>query len=83
MFRRLTVGLRYKHDEGWTGGVYYVRNLVRALDLLPEWIKPRLVMIGGDKAALNALREATGYRRLTRTASTRIEAVPPAGWFMI
>jgi glycosyltransferase involved in cell wall biosynthesis len=78
MFRRLTVGLRYKHDEGWTGGVYYVRNLVRALDLLPERIKPRLVMIGGDKAALNALREATGYRRLTRTASTRIKPVPPA-----
>lgn len=78
MFRRLTVGLRYKHDEGWTGGVYYVRNLVRALDLLPEWSKPRLVMIGGDKAALKALREATGYRRLTRTASTRIKHAPPA-----
>jgi len=78
MFRRLTVGLRYKQDEGWTGGVYYVQNLVRALNLLPEWSKPRLVMIGGDKAALNALGEATGYRRLTRTASTRIEHIPPA-----
>ena len=78
MFRRMTVGLRYKHDEGWTGGVHYVRNLVRALDLLPERIKPRLVMIGGDKAALNALRDVTGYRRLTRVASTRIKAAPPA-----
>lgn len=78
MFRRLTVGLRYKHDEGWTGGVYYVQNLVRALNLLPGPIKPRLVMIGGDTAALNALREATAYRRLTRTASTRIKSTPPA-----
>ena len=35
MAQRLTLGLRYKHQDGWTGGVYYVQNLVRALGLLP------------------------------------------------
>ena len=27
--RRLSIGLRYKHQDAWVGGVYYVQNLVR------------------------------------------------------
>ena len=72
MRRRLTIGLRYKHQDAWVGGVYYVQNLVRAFGLLPAGAQPRLVIIGGDKAALDELRQATGYADLDRLSRTRI-----------
>jgi hypothetical protein len=33
----------------WIGGVQYTRNLLRALDLLPEGEKPRVVLALGLK----------------------------------
>ena len=76
MPRPLTIGLRYTHKDAWTGGIYYVRNLVRAFGLLPPSEQPRLMLIGGDKAALAELRAATGYDRLERLSRTRIEVSP-------
>ena len=71
---RLTIGLRYKHQDAWVGGVYYVRNLVSAFGLLPEDERPRLIIVGGDKAALEELRAATGYPLLERLSRARIHA---------
>ena len=76
MSRRLTIGLRYKHQDAWTGGVYYVRNVVSAFGLLPEAKRPRLVIVGGDKAALDELKAATGYRLLERLSRARIQVEP-------
>jgi glycosyltransferase involved in cell wall biosynthesis len=76
MGRRLTIGLRYKQKEAWIGGQYYVRNLVSALGLLPAQTRPRLVAVGGEKAAVEELRQATGYEDLRRLSRTRIEPVP-------
>ena len=76
MPRPLTIGLRYTHKDAWTGGVYYVHNLVRAFGLLPPSEQPRLMVIGGDKAALADLKAATGYERLERLSRTRIEIAP-------
>ena len=73
MIRPLTIGLRYKHQDAWVGGVYYVRNLVNALGLLPTDQRPRLVIIGGDQQALDDLRQATGYPDLRRLSRARIE----------
>ena len=80
MARRLTIGLRYKHQDAWTGGVYYVRNVVSAFGLLPEATRPRLIIVGGDKAALDELRSATGYPLLERLSRTRIETRPAPGF---
>ncbi len=80
MARRLTIGLRYKHQDAWTGGVYYVRNVVSALGLLPEARRPRLIIVGGDKAALAELKAATGYPLLERLSRTRIEVRPAPGF---
>ena len=77
MIRALTIGLRYTHKDAWTGGIYYVQNLVKALGLLPEGERPRLIVIGGDKATLGALKGATGYERLERLSRTRIARSPP------
>jgi glycosyltransferase involved in cell wall biosynthesis len=81
MASRLTIGLRFKHQEGWTGGVYYVRNLVCALGLLPEPERPRLVAIGAEAAVVEELRAATGYPALERLSRSRIERIPAPGLF--
>jgi glycosyltransferase involved in cell wall biosynthesis len=79
MLRRLAIGLRYKHQDDWVGGVYYVQNLVRAFGLLPERKRPRLVIVGGDKPALEELKAATGYPDLHRLSRARLhrEPAPP------
>jgi glycosyltransferase involved in cell wall biosynthesis len=78
MARPLTIGLRYTQKEAWTGGLYYVQNLVKAFGLLPEAERPKLIVIGGDKPSLQALKAETGYERLERLSRTRIEVVPAA-----
>ena len=82
MLRRLTIGLRYKHQDEWVGGVYYVQNLVRAFGLLPENRRPRLVIVGGDKPALEELKAATGYPDLRRLSRARLhpEPAPRLAW---
>lgn len=82
MRRPLTIGLRYKHQDEWVGGVYYVQNLVRALGLLPDGRRPRLVIVGGDKAALEGLKSATGYPDLRRLSRNRLhpEPAPRLAW---
>jgi glycosyltransferase involved in cell wall biosynthesis len=77
MVRPLTIGLRYTHKDAWAGGVHYVQNLVRAFGLLPERDRPRLMVVGGDLAAVQALKAATGYERLERLSRTRIHVEPP------
>jgi glycosyltransferase involved in cell wall biosynthesis len=76
MDRPLTIGLRYTRKEAWTGGLYYVQNLVKAFGLLPEAERPRLIVIGGDKPSLQALKAETGYEPLERLSRTRIEVAP-------
>jgi glycosyltransferase involved in cell wall biosynthesis len=76
MVRTLTIGLRYTHKDAWTGGIHYVRNLVSAFGLLPEAQRPRLMVVGGDKAALEELKAATSYPKLERLSRTRIEVSP-------
>lgn len=62
---RLTIGLPFELHEHWTGGAYYVRNLVCALGLLPAHERPRLVVIG-DQRAFDYLRGETAYPGLVR-----------------
>ena len=80
MARPLTIGLRYTHKDAWTGGVYYVRNLVSAFSLLPEAKRPRLIVVGGDKPALEELKAATGYPKLERFSRARIHTEPATGF---
>jgi len=34
----------FQYDEGWTGGFYYMLNIVNALNQLPHNEKPELVI---------------------------------------
>lgn len=77
---RLTLGLPFELHEHWTGGVYYVRNLVSALNLLPDGRRPRLVVIGDNPRALDYLKQETGYPGLRMIAAGQMRRAPPRRW---
>lgn len=52
MISRRKIGLLFLFDESWTGGYYYVVNIINALNLLPEIEKPELTIFYRDKAIL-------------------------------
>jgi glycosyltransferase involved in cell wall biosynthesis len=72
--RRLTVALPFKYQETWVGGLYYVRNVVSALALLPADARPTLLVVDADGRGLDYLREETGYADLRRAE------LPPRGF---
>lgn len=73
---RLTLGLPFELHEHWTGGAYYVRNLVAALALLPARERPRLVMIG-DERAFDYLKQETAYPDLVRIEPAALGRAEP------
>jgi glycosyltransferase involved in cell wall biosynthesis len=75
---RLVVGLPFDFQLRWVGGVYYVRNLVSALALLPAERRPALVSIG-NLDGFDYLHEATGYQPLRHAYPTAVRRAPPGG----
>ncbi len=60
MAARRKIGINFINGLGWTGGSYYVINLIQALGLLPDGLKPELVVfVGGQKDAEEINK--TGY----------------------
>jgi len=72
---RVTVGLPFSYQEDWVGGLYYVRNLVCALGLLPAGLQPRLLVIGDDPKAFQFLKKETGYADLHAISARAIRRV--------
>jgi len=62
--RRRTVALPFRHQQAWVGGLYYVRNLIGGLGLLPPEARPRLIVAGDDPEDIEFLRWETGYADL-------------------
>jgi glycosyltransferase involved in cell wall biosynthesis len=75
---RLTFGLPFELHEHWTGGVYYVRNLVCALGLLSASRRPRLIVLGDDPRALDYLQAETGYPDLRMVAPGALSRTEPS-----
>jgi glycosyltransferase involved in cell wall biosynthesis len=73
---RLSIGLPFELHEHWTGGAYYVRNLVCALRLLPAHERPHLVVIG-DQRAFDYLKDETDYPDLARIEPTVLGRAAP------
>jgi glycosyltransferase involved in cell wall biosynthesis len=69
--RPVVVGLPFDFQLRWVGGVYYARNLVSALALLPADRRPALVSIG-NLSGFDYLREATGYQPLRHAYPTAV-----------
>ncbi len=47
---RLRIAFAYTHNEGWTAGAYYFKNLFYALRTLPEEIRPVIILLVRKKA---------------------------------
>lgn len=55
------IGIIYNYNENWIGGAYYIQNLIRSLNFLPEDEKSQLYILSNTKAAFNELQNQTDY----------------------
>lgn len=58
------VGIIYNYNENWIGGAYYIQNLIRSLNFLPEKEQIQLYILTGNKAFFQELKQSTGYAHL-------------------
>lgn len=58
------VGIIYNFDENWIGGAYYIQNLIRSLNSLPEKEQIQLHILTKDKFLFLELQKATAYSKL-------------------
>lgn len=58
------VAVIYKFDENWIGGAYYIQNLIRSLNYLPQKDQIQLHILAKDKVLFQELQKATGYPNL-------------------
>ena len=49
MTKKLNIGLIFSYNEQWIGGTYYTLNLIAALNLLEDNIKPELTIFSTEK----------------------------------
>lgn len=58
------VGIIYNFDENWIGGAYYIQNLIRSLNYLPEKEQMQLHILAKNKSLFQELQKATVYPKL-------------------
>lgn len=61
MGKRKRLGLLFNYNENWIGGIYYIVNLIHALNTLPENIKPYISIISYKKKSFTYLQDETKY----------------------
>jgi glycosyltransferase involved in cell wall biosynthesis len=49
MAKRKRIGLIYSYDENWVAGAYYVLNIIKALNYLPDNKKPFILVLHDNK----------------------------------
>jgi len=58
---RTRIGLYYTWNRSWIGGVYYAQNLLKALNLLDDEIKPYIDVYCLSKDSFEDLKKTTNY----------------------
>ena len=61
---RKRLGLIYKNDNQWIGGTYYTINLIHAMNVLNEDLKPEIVAFS-NVDDFDKLQKETNYPYLT------------------
>lgn len=59
--RKKKLGIIYKYDERWIGGTYYIQNLIKALNILPTKIKPKIFVFTDNEEDFRKLQIETQY----------------------
>jgi len=57
MAERKHISLTYQYDDKWIGGTYYMLNIIRALNQLPDASKPFLTIYHNSGSSLNDLNQ--------------------------
>ena len=55
MAKRIKIGIPFSYNEGWIGGTYYIVNLIKALNLLNDLQKPKIIIFYKNKKGLDLL----------------------------
>jgi hypothetical protein len=55
MAERKHITLIYAYNDNWVGGAYYILNIIRALQLLPDEEKPRLSIVHDDQSSVQPI----------------------------
>ncbi len=64
MAKRARVIIPFNYDEGWTGGNYYISNLVSALNAIPSARQPDIYILSHNRASFDFINQTAHYPRL-------------------
>lgn len=57
MVKRIKLGLLYSYNDNWIGGTYYILNMIRLFNLLPNYKKPTIYIIHEFNTSLIEIKE--------------------------
>lgn len=61
MVKRKQIGLIYDYREGWIAGAYYIENVIKALNILPDAEKPFIIIYTYTNEFFRRIAEKTHY----------------------
>lgn len=61
MGERKQLALFFTYNENWIGGTYYYLNLVNALNVLPDEIKPAITIISNTVSSYHFIKDQSAY----------------------
>ncbi len=64
MAQEKRIGIIYSYNENWIGAAYYIQNLIRSLNFLPEDEKIKLYILTKSNELFQDLKKATGYEKM-------------------
>ncbi|SPL64776.1 glycosyltransferase family 4 protein [Ochrobactrum soli] len=72
MAKRARVIIPFNYDEGWTGGNYYISNLVSSLNYVSADEQPEIYILSHNRASFEFIFETAAYPRLRHISSLMI-----------
>lgn len=64
MAQRKRIGLTFSYNEEWIAGSYYILNIIHALKVLPNSVRPEIFIISEEKKNFDIVKEETKYPHL-------------------
>jgi len=75
MAKRKRIIIPFNYDESWTGGNYYISNLVAALSLLPEGVQPEIFILSHNQNSFDFVQSTSGYKKIKRISSLMVKDI--------
>lgn len=69
MAKRTRIIIPFNYDDGWTGGNYYISNLVASLSVLPDDLQPEIIILSHNQSSYDFIVSTSGYKRINRVSS--------------